>query len=491
MEYVGYRRVQDQLRLAVLPVERPAVVGPVTRVEPRETSLAIPRALSPVDTPINHLLFALKHEGTNLALLASACRKLEPASLLEHLRRTPTGAYIRKLCMLWERFTEGQLEDLPAGLGGVPSPLFDPTLYLTSTTVRDKRWRIDWNGLGAWAYCPTVRRTPHVESWLASDFLAEVRQYLNDCPKEKLERVLAWAYVHETRSSYALEGEVPPTGKTEAFAALLRQAYQRSALTEEHYVELQNAAVTGTLAKEATFRFRQNYLSNGAPGALGVTYLPPPAALVPELIHEISRMANLEITADLDPVTRAALVSFGFVFVHPFIDGNGRLSRFLAHYALCQSRALPNGYILPLSTAMKRNEAAYLKALQSFSQPARRLWTVTWLDAEDFEFTFNGDEAIYRYWDATLCVEFMGEMGREALRKDLRDEVEFLNCHDQVTREVNQEYDVAGSTLSKLIVMIHQNGGVLSKHRRKQFADQVDSAALDFIEARVKHCRQV
>ncbi|MGH7593986.1 MAG: Fic family protein, partial [Gemmatimonadales bacterium] len=273
MEYVGYQRVQNQLRLAVLPVERPAVICPVTRVEPRDSILAIPRTLVPAtDNPIDHLLFALKHEGTQLALLACVCRQLEPAQLLEHLRRTPNGAYIRKLCRLWEQFTGRQLEDLPAGLGGVPSPLFDPDLYLTSkAAVRDKRWRIEWNGLGTWAYCPTVRRTSYIDTWLASDFLAEVRQYLSDCSKEKLDRVLAWAYLHETRSSYAIEGEAPPSSKTEAFAALLRQAHQRTALTEEHYVELQNAAVTGALSKEPTFRHQQNYLSNGAPGAIGVT----------------------------------------------------------------------------------------------------------------------------------------------------------------------------------------------------------------------------
>jgi hypothetical protein len=37
-----------------------------------------------------------------------------------------------------------------------------------------------------------------------------------------------------------------------------------------------------------------------------------------------------------------------------------------------------------------------------------------------------------------------------------------------------------------LIRVAYQNGGVFSKNRRKQFADQVETAALDFIEAQVQ-----
>jgi hypothetical protein len=77
-------------------------------------------------------------------------------------------------------------------------------------------------------------------------------------------------------------------------------------------------------------------------------------------------------------------------------------------------------------------------------------------------------------------------MAREALRKDLRGEVAFLACYDQVVRSVNERYDVSGPTLTTLILMVHQNGGVLSKNRRKQFLGEVEDAALNFIESSVK-----
>jgi Fic family protein len=42
--------------------------------------------------------------------------------------------------------------------------------------------------------------------------------------------------------------------------------------------------------------------------------------------------AAATVGADIDPVVYAA--AFGFVFIHPFIDGNGRLHRYLLHEEL-------------------------------------------------------------------------------------------------------------------------------------------------------------
>lgn len=49
----------------------------------------------------------------------------------------------------------------------------------------------------------------------------------------------------------------------------------------------------------------------------------------------------------LDPLAHAALVSFAFVFLHPFMDGNGRLSRFLLHHCLGLVKGLPLAFCCP------------------------------------------------------------------------------------------------------------------------------------------------
>jgi hypothetical protein len=185
---------------------------------------------------------------------------------------------------------------------------------------------------------------------------------------------------------------------------------------------------------------------------------------------------------DIDPIVFASVVSFGFVFIHPFMDGNGRLSRFLFHHALCRSGRLAEGSLLPVSVAMKSNETEYLSALQSFSRPARERWSVRMVDDTEFETRFYGHPAMYRYWDATACVEFGFSMARQALDIHLKQEVATIGRYDKVYAAVNARFDLSGDDLATLIISALQNQGVVSKNRRKQFALQVPSEAFGVIE---------
>jgi hypothetical protein len=488
MAVVGYEHVRQRLQLPVFPLDRPAVVRPVTRVEPRHDEIAVPAHVAPAgDDPLDHLLFALKHEGTNLQVIAAASARIEPAALLAALRATPTGGYIRKLCCLWERFTQRTLEGLPAGVGGVAVPLFDPALYLVSrSSQRDRKWRVDFNGLGNWRYCPSVRRTQALQSLLDEGIMARVESFLASMDAALVERALSWAYLDETRSSYEIEREAPSDDKARAFVALLQQAHDRRPLSEDYFVELQNAAVSNPLLRAASFRSEQNHLKGPARGAPGVTYVPPPPELLDTMMAGIIDAADPAQRPDVDPLVRAALVSFGFVFAHPFMDGNGRLSRFLIHHTLCRTGALERGHILPISAAMKRHELEYLQALRSFSKPARELWGVTWIEADHYLFEPRFDPRIYIYWDATTCVEFVLRMAKLALEEDLAKEAAFLAGYDKVVQAVDRRFDLVGSTLATLVLSCHQNGGTLSRHRRKQYAATVPPAAFDLIEVEVR-----
>lgn len=67
----------------------------------------------------------------------------------------------------------------------------------------------------------------------------------------------------------------------------------------------------------------------------------------------------------------------------------------------------------------------------------------------------------------------------------LRQEVAFLGLFDEVARHINARHDLRGSDLATLIVTAFQNGGTLSNNRRKRFADRVQPAVLEDIEAAV------
>lgn len=231
----------------------------------------------------------------------------------------------------------------------------------------------------------------------------------------------------------------------------------------------------------AAFRTEQNWLRGPARGAAGVTYVPPPPAVVPELMQELINLAN-NMAGRLDPIVAAAVVSFAFVFIHPFMDGNGRLSRFLFHHSLCRSGKLEKGLLLPVSIAMKRNEQRYLSVLQHYSRPAREFWSVRWIDEGIYDFKFNGNSSLYRYWDATQCLEFGYEMSEQALEIDLRQETEFLERYDKIVAAVDAKFDVRGNDLATLVISCLDNEGRISKRRRSQFEHRVPPGVFDYIE---------
>lgn len=481
MRTLGYAHLHRHLRLTAIEPERPARLASVTRVTATPMALLVPAQVAPeIDEPLAHLLFALKHEGVNLPILAQALRALPAARMLDAVRAAPSGAYARIAGWLWEAFNDRRLEDLPV-IQGPTVDLFDPGRYITGPSVRDARWRVNFNGLGSLAYCATVERTPEIEDLLAQDILARAEDFLQHLEPMAAERAMSWAYLHETESSFAIEREKPSTGKAEAFVNLLRQAHRAQALDEEALVALQNVTITNPFDRASAYRHEQNWLRGPLRGVAGVTYVPPPPAWVGPLMAGLLDFANAA-PRRIDPLIAAAVSSFGFVFIHPFMDGNGRLSRFLFHHGLCRSGRLRDGRLLPVSVAMKRNEAEYLDVLQHFSAPARKRWEVEWIGDDDYRLRYRGDDTLYRYWDATRCVEFGLRMARQALEHDLRQETDFLARFDRVFKAVDARFDVRGNDLTTLVVACLQNNGRLSLRRRKQYLPRIASAVFDAIE---------
>lgn len=488
MKNVGYAYLHAHLARGVLPPRCPARVQPVTRLMRLEEELAVPPERAPADDDLlSHLLFALKHEGVDLAILAETLLHLPVEPLVGALKASPNGIYLRRLAYLYETFV-GRLPLQPA-IRGRAVPLFDPDHYVTGPAKRNSRWRVDFNGLGTLHYCAVVRRTPEVEALLEDDVLAEARAFMDSLPPGVLDRAIQWAYLSETQSSFEIERESPSPDKQRRFMQLLHRAHEGQPLDEVYLVELQNSVVSNPFDKAAAFRHEQNYLHNGLPGAIGVSYLPPPPALCEALMQALMEWANgLPEAHGRAPAERvpalvaSTVISFGFVFLHPFMDGNGRISRFLLHHALCRLGELPRGNLLPISIAMKRHEADYLEALEAFSKLAREQWRVDWIDADHHDFHFEGSESLYRYWDATPAVAFTLRMAREALREDLKAETRYLACFDRVYRAIDSRFDVRGSDLSRLVMMCLNHDGVLSKNRRKQFRYQVPEEVLNAIE---------
>lgn len=451
-----------------------------------EGALLVPTKLAPSDGWLSHALFAVKHEGVRLDYLAVALKNVSADEMRSAFQNTPNGTYVRKLCFLWEALHDKPVDGLAdPGITAAYIKMFDPNEVMTGPSRRHARWRVDFNGLGDLSFCPLVRKTAAVDAAMQRNVLADACTFAQSIGQKMLERTLSWAYLSETEGSYAIEGETPSQDKAALFAQLLQRAHGQRPLTEDYLVELQNATVTNPFDKAVQFRTEQNRLQGSALGAAGVTYVPPEPELSAELMEHWMRLAN-QRPSGMNGLVHAATVSFAFVFIHPFMDGNGRLSRFLIHHCLGQSGEMPAGFLLPISVAMKKHEDQYLQALTAFSKPARELCDVSWAGDDNYDYRWKpGSDVWFRYMDVTEGVAFMMDMAKSALDLHLREEVAFLELFDDVAKFINARHDLRSSDLSTLIVTIYQNDGKLSNNRRKRFAERVQTQVLDAIEEAV------
>ena len=481
--YCGYFHLIEALKLPVIePRVRAEASKAVNSKFLKGDRLLLPMRMAPgKDDVLGHVLLALKHEGTNLAVLAEVLPRLPKDLMQQEVNKHMVPEPLRKAAMLWELFTREELTIDRTFKN--PVPLFDPQRYVVGSSKRNRKWGIDCNGIGDLGWCPTIERTPKIEAYLKKDILSDAARWVEEADALMLGRVVEWAYLSETQGTYALESESVSADKSQRFVKLLHRAGDAKALDESYLCDLQNDIVSSVYSQAFSFRTDQNWLSSAhSRSALSVTYVPPSPDVLDDLMKSFLNVVN-GWQNDLDPIAAAAAASFGFVYLHPFMDGNGRLSRFLIHRILERSGKLKRGLLLPISAAMKECEAQYLEALTDFSKSAREFWSVVHTGGSPrFEFKFKGSVNMYRYWDATKQAEFVFEMADRALQVHLREEADFLKLFDEVYRKADSRFDVRQSDLQFLVGTVLDMKGTFSKNLRKKFRDRIESEVLDFIE---------
>ncbi len=99
---------------------------------------------------------------------------------------------------------------------------------------------------------------------------------------------------------------------------------------------------------------------SGAFGHEKVHYEAPPSDAVPDEMERLIEWCN---TADQSPFIMAAVAHLWFVTVHPFDDGNGRISRTLADMLLARLDEDSARYY-SMSAEINRNKKAYYEVLE-------------------------------------------------------------------------------------------------------------------------------
>lgn len=419
----------------------------------------------PGNTPGDHLEFALKYDGTNLAILASLFREITAEDFLGYVRSKPTGKYARRLWFLYEFLTGTslQMDDLKQGNY---IDLLDPDQYYTVTQARQvRRQRINDNLLGDVRFCPTIRRTDLLQGLEATDLPERCRQVVSGYSPELLRRALSYLYSRETKSSFEIEHLKPNSTRTERFVALLQMAEREDFCEKTKLIDLQNRIVDLRFA-ESEYRKSQNYIGEAVAWQKEKVHFvcPKPEDLVDlmeGLIASHKRMDEGGVSA----VVQAAAVAYGFVFMHPFEDGNGRIHRFLIHNVLARRNFTPKGIMFPVSASMLKNIADYDASLEAFSRPLMAMVDYS-LDEEGRLIVNNDTARWYRYIDMTPQAEALFQFIAQTIDSELVDELGFLANYDETKRAIQEIVDMPDRQINLFIRFCLQNNGRLSARKR-------------------------
>jgi len=115
-----------------------------------------------------------------------------------------------------------------------------------------------------------------------------------------------------------------------------------------------------------SFKNTQNYISTtDSTGNTFVLFTPLPPYETPEAINQICDSYNRVIdTQEIDPLILIPVLTHDFLCIHPFNDGNGRMSRLLTTLLLYRSGYHVGKYI-SLESKIARNKDLYYDALET------------------------------------------------------------------------------------------------------------------------------
>lgn len=487
MKPVGYSKLIERYGLGVIPNWHESVIGKGrgSRTELSNGSVEeiYPAAYEPADDLGSQLEFALKYDGTNLLILAKLFANVSSESISEYVSTRPTGKYSRRIWYLYELLmaTRLPIDDLTQGSY---IDLLDLTEYYTSSGIAIRRQRIRDNLLGNARFCPTVRRTKKLEEFERLNLRHEYQKILNDNPPELLRRALTYLYTKETKSSFEIEHIKIDAQRTERFTTLLHRAETNDYVNKAAFVDLQNQLVDNRFRDE-DYRHEQNYVGESINWNERIHFVSPRPqdleALMDGLIASHQRLNEGQTSV----IIHAAVIAYGFVFMHPFEDGNGRIHRFLIHHILsCRGFATP-GVIFPVSAVMLKHLDQYDRSLEAFSKPLLSLIDYS-MDAEGRMTVNNNTADYYRFIDFTSQAESLFEFIRETIDVEWRQELRFLINYDNTKRAIREIVDMPDQRIDQFIRFCAQNNGKLSTQKRNRYFGMLTEDEIHRVEQAVQ-----
>ncbi len=181
--------------------------------------------------------------------------------------------------------------------------------------------------------------------------------------------------IRSIQSSLAIEGN---TLSLEQVTAILEN--KRVAGPRKDIIEVQNAVLAYELLpklhpwKEKDFLKLHGVLMKGLipdagkirSGQVGVmkgekvSHVAPPAVRVPGLIRDLFQFGK---RSKMNPLILSSVIHYEIEFIHPFMDGNGRMGRLWQNLVL--ARSYPVFEFVPVEDSIRQNQKGYYAALEA------------------------------------------------------------------------------------------------------------------------------
>jgi hypothetical protein len=429
------------------------------------------------------LKFAFRYEGLDLALLKALFQKVKSKEIESIVLKSPHAEFNRRLWFIYEWLQDEALNIEPITKGNYTN-ILDEKLQYGIKAQKVSRQRINNNLPGTRKFCPLIKKTSYLEDCKNNDLGKKAAEHIGKIHKDLLSRAAAFLLLKDSKASYTIENESPPHNRIERWGKIIGQA-GKIPLSIEELERLQDIVIHDARFTSKGLRYEGGFVGDHD----RVTGMPLPEHISAKFDDLESLLSGLFETNTIlkenqfDPVLASAIIAFGFVFIHPFEDGNGRIHRYLIHHILSEMEFVPKGLIFPVSAVMLDKIDEYRETLESYSKP--RLDFIKWRTTEKNNIeVLNDTDHLYRYFDATKQAEFLYKCVDITINKILPEEVTYLEKYDALNEFIKNYIDMPDKMINLLIRIIDQNQGRLSKGKKEKLFSELTDSEIESIESK-------
>jgi Fic family protein len=487
---VGYTAIISKLKLPI-PVHHPISLIAEKRIKEKTSEWNIfPNSYLPEDSSktteikalYKHLVFALKYEGVNLLIFSHLTKYYNENQLTELVNIEPTGQYSRRIWFIIEWIMGKELKNKEPISKKNYIPVIDSELQFAIEGNKSPRHQVINNLPGTPNFCPLISKTEKLKKYISENYSEKNNILLKGIHKDLLQRTSAFLLLKDSKASFTIEGESPKSKRATRWGQVIGQAGLKS-LSEEELKRLQQVVIENSRFVDMGFRKKGGFVGEHD----RITGEPIPDHIsakwedIDKLIDGLIKTYNLLIKSDIDAVLAATIIAFGFVFIHPFEDGNGRIHRYLIHHILAKKEFSKQGIIFPISASILDHIDNYRKVLESYSHPIQEY--IDWKETKDHNIeVISSSIDFYRYYDATLQAEFLFDCVNDTIERIIPQEINYLSNYDEFKIFIDDEFEMPDKMVAQLVRFLEQNNGQLSKRAKKKEFDDLSDKEVETIE---------